>query len=170
MINKGVAQRSDLVGVPLADIKAMEIYLNRKFPVAYIQFLHLFGRSAGFLSGWAAVYFDDLKEIAEEFDLQKAMTDGNTDAFLPNDGLLIAHYNNSFDYLLCDGSADPQVFRITFAEDGAQCRRFSSSFSEYLETMIENAAEGKGRVEPFFIDECGNLLVDNLSSDVPAVD
>ena len=42
------------------------------------------------------------QEIAEEFEFHKTMT--SSELLLPSDGLLIAHYNQSFDYMICDNN------------------------------------------------------------------
>lgn len=168
MSELGVAQSQDLVGVPLSEIKNMEAFFGLRFPASYVHFLHRCGRSAGHLAGWAAIYFDDLKEIAEEFEFHKTMI--SSELLLPSDGLLIAHYNQSFDYMICDGASEPTIYRITFDDLGAHCERFANSHTDYLEAMIRKAATEKGKVEPFFIDECGNMMRDDLTSHAPAVD
>lgn len=168
MSKLGVAQPHDLVGVPLTEIKVMEAFFGLRFPASYVHFLHRCGRSAGHLSGWAAIYFDDLKEIAEEFEFHKTMI--NSELLLPSSGLLIAHYNQSFDYMICDGTTEPTIYRITFNEGSAHCERFANNHSEYLEGMIRKAGKEKGRVEPFFIDECGNIMRDDLACHAPTVE
>ena len=169
MSQLGVAQAKDLVGVPLADIRALENYFGLKFPACYVQFLHKCGRSAGHLAGWAAMYFDDLKEIAEEFEFHTTLT--NVALPLPDPGLLIAHYGQYFDYLVCDGSAEPAIFRITFdPKDGAQCERFADNYGHYLEAIIRKAGREKSSIEPFFIDECGNMVYDDMTAKAPTAD
>jgi hypothetical protein len=168
MSTLGVAQNEDLVGVPLPEIQAMEAFFGLRFPVSYVHFLHRCGRSAGHLSGWAAIYFDDLKEIAEEFEFHKTML--NSELLLPGNGLLIAHYNQSFDYMICDGTAEPAIYRITFCDGNAHCERFAKTHADYLEAMIRRAGKEKGRIEPFFIDDCGNMMKDDLTTLAPVVE
>ncbi|HEY7773642.1 MAG TPA: SMI1/KNR4 family protein [Marinagarivorans sp.] len=169
MLQLGVAQAKDLVGVPLADIRALENHFGLKFPACYVQFLHKCGRSAGHLAGWAAMYFDDLKEIAEEFEFHAALN--NSAQLLPDRGLLIAHYGQLFDYLVCDGSPEPAIFRITFSqESGARCERFADNYAHYLEAIIRKAGREKSNIEPFFIDECGNMVYDDMTAKAPTAD
>ena len=166
MAEHNVAQAHDLVGVPLAEIHAMESHFNVKFPVTYIQFLHSCGRSAGHLGGWTAFYFDDLKEIAEEFDFQRAIA--QSDELIASNTLLIAQFDTYFDYFLCDGQADPEVYRIRFSHEGtAHCERFAPSFTAYINQLILSASNDTKYIDPFYIDECGNMVADDLVTEVP---
>lgn len=191
MAKTGVAKKLDLVGVSLAEIRKMEAYFDLRFPEIYVQFLYSFGRSAGKLSDWTAIYFDDLKEIAEAYEFQQIMSD--TPYPLKENALVFAHYDTHFDYIVCSEITDPPVYRVTFSSPEAQSSsqsnapttgtnasrdeqlspnhvQFSASFSQYLEAMIRNAEKNKGAVEPFYIDECGNWQEDDLVSAAPAVE
>ncbi len=160
-----VAQTTDLVGVPLADIHTLEKQFERRFPATYIQFLHLCGRSAGRLAGWASLYFDDLKEIAEEFEFQRCLVQSTL--LLPINAHLIGQHDSHFDYFLCDGNDDPEVYRISFVEEGLHCMRFASSFTSYLENLTRFASNNAMSFEPFYIDDCGEMHNENLSLTLP---
>lgn len=163
-----IAQSNDLVGVPLSEIKAMEAYFDVKFPALYVQFLFTCGRSAGRLADWTAIYFDDLKEIAEEYSFQ-ADAQSSAHQFNAN-ALIIAHYGTYFDYIHCNGEADPEVYRIDFSLKDDEPTLLSNSLALYFKSMIMQAIDNKGNVEPFYIDECGNWQADDLISEAPSVE
>lgn len=171
MAQQNIAQHCDLVGVSATEIKAMQSHFNVEFPASYCEFLRLCGRSAGHLAGWSAIYFDDLKEIAEEFEF--CLTAVNQNKLisnpLPDKALLIAHYENHFDYIICD-TKNPEVYRISFCEDHTQVSQFSKCFNDYIESMIHAVATSNSQVAPFFIDECGNMIKDDLQIEAPMVD
>ena len=171
MAKQNIAQSSDLVGVSYTEIQAMQAYFQVEFPVIYKEFLSRCGRSAGHLAGWSAIYFDDLKEIAEEFQfcLAAINTQKPCNNPLPQKALLIAHYENHFDYIICDAKT-PEVYRISFCNDRTQVSQFSQCFSTYMESMINAAASSNDQVAPFFIDECGNMIKDDLQIEAPVVD
>ena len=165
MAEHHVAKTTDLVGVRLSDIHALEKQFERRFPATYVQFLHLCGRSAGRLAGWASLYFDDLKEIAEEFEFQRNMTQSSQ--LLPSNALLIGQHDNHFDYFLCDGNDDPEVYRISFVEESLHCMRFANSFTSYIENLTLFASNNAMSFEPFYIDDCGEIHNENLSITLP---
>jgi hypothetical protein len=164
----GVAPVSDWVGVSLTEIRALEQFFGLSFPVIYIQFLAKCGRSAGQLAGWRALYFDDLKEIAEEFSFAQTLMGAAT---LPEKALIIAEQQNVFDYFLCAGDPNPPVYRLNLATTEAkQPRLLCASFSDYFAQLIDQAATQTGQLKPFFVDECGNLVDDDLVKLAPSVD
>ena len=132
-----VAKPSDLVGVPLAEVRDMERFFAVKFPAVYVQFLHRCGRSAGFLAGWWSIYFDDLKEVASDFE-QISATRAPATA-LPKGGVFIANQGLVFDYLLCNSEPDPAVWRVDFSHSVLVCEEYASSYTEYLESFIRSA-------------------------------
>lgn len=142
MEERDVAKSSDLVGVSEREISLMETRLKVVFPAAYRQYLLRFGRSAGFLSTWMAIYFDDLEEIRDAFD---ALNSEYINAIvLPQNALLISNLDSVFDYIFCGDTADPEVFRIDMrGEDGAYCEKYAESFSAYIERLILNADADK---------------------------
>lgn len=138
MENRGVAHKSDLVGVSEAEILDLEKHFALVFPRAYRQFLRNFGRSAGFLSPWMAIYFDDLKEIRDQFDCLLAAD--NHPFTLPEKALLIGNWESVFDYLLCDGRDDPEVYRIDlYQAELLHGRVYARSYSAYLENLVKTA-------------------------------
>ncbi|WP_054114017.1 SMI1/KNR4 family protein [Marinagarivorans algicola] len=172
MISNDIAQLGDFVGVPSTEIQAMELHFNLQFPTAYRAFLGACGRSAGHLAGWSSIYFDDLKEIAEEFDFHwTTFKSGQpcADSPLPPQALLIAHYDSHFDYLICDAS-DTAIYRLSFNDTCISTYTFSDSFETYMESMILAAADSSGQIAPFFIDECGNMIKDDLCIIAPEVE
>ena len=134
MQERQVASRKDLVGVSLTEIQTLQQHLGIKFPTSYSQFLQAFGRSAGLLSPWRAIYFDDLLEIREEFETRLTQLAKPFD--LPSEALIIAQAEELFDYLFCDGSEDPPVYRIKLLPDSAFCERCAPAFSDYLEALV----------------------------------
>lgn len=128
-----VATAGDLVGVNESEIKQLEQQLHLTFPKVYRQYLITFGRSAGYLSPWMAIYFDDLKEIRETFDLYQAQ---GFDFELPAKALLIANFENTFDFIVCDGSHDPEVYRVDFRCDQPSAIAYKKHFSGYLESLV----------------------------------
>lgn len=151
MEERDIAKSSDLVGVSEREIGRMEAQLDIHFPAAYRQYLLRFGRSAGFLSTWMAIYFDDLEEIREAFEqLNREYVEA---IVLPRNALLISNLDSVFDYLFCDGSADPEVFRIDMRGDnGAFCEKYAESFSAYIERLILNADAEKLHGDSDFAD------------------
>lgn len=133
MDERGLATAKDLVGVGDDEIQQLERCFQLEFPKAYRQFLRSFGRSAGFLSPWVAIYFDDLKEIKETFALYLAQ---GLKYRLPSQALLIANFENTFDFLLCQGAHDPAVYRVDFREEAPTAKKFAPSFSAYLESLV----------------------------------
>lgn len=153
-----VAKPSDFVGVPLAEVRSMERHFAVKFPAIYVQFLHHCGRSAGFLSGWWSIYFDDLKEIAQDFaDISKAR-EAVTE--LPPNGVFIANQGLVFDYLLCNGEHDPAVWRVDFSNSNLVCEEYAASYSDYLETFIRSAT-----AKAVALDDMIDTEVDSWSLD-----
>lgn len=129
-----VANERDLVGVCDKEIQALERRLGLSFPDSYKQFLHLCGRSAGHISPWVALYFDDLMEIREEFfeRLAQAALPLN----LSSDVLIIAQAEEVFDFLYCDGSDDPPVYRINFQAQPPTLMCQAQAYSLYLEAVV----------------------------------
>jgi hypothetical protein len=134
----GLAQRSDLVGVPAADIQAFEQQYGLNLPQSYRLFLLHMGRSAGYLCPWMAFYFDDLSEIKEHFELLNA--EQRNPVILPPQSLLIAHREAVFDYFVCAGKDDPEVYRIDlYSNCPSAAHRYASSFSQYLVKLAKSA-------------------------------
>jgi hypothetical protein len=160
MEHRGVAHKSDLVGVSEAQILDLEKYFGLHFPRTYRQFLRHFGRSAGLLSPWMAIYFDDLKEIREQFNCLIA-ADRHPFA-LPDKALLIGNWESVFDYLLCDGTDDPEVHRIDlYQTDLLQGRVYAKSYSAYLENLIKTA-DTHSLPSDLFDDEMLGVLDDTI--------
>lgn len=145
METQGVATRSDLVGVSEKEIKQLERHFELAFPKAYRQYLRSFGRSAGFLSPWMAVYFDDLKEIRDTFEQYLAQ---GFKYKLPVNALLIANFENTFDFMICNGAPDPQVQRVDFRCEKPRAKKFAPSFSLYLEKLVKNSNDACLPPEP----------------------
>jgi hypothetical protein len=147
-----VARHSDLVGVSPREIRQLEQRFGLEFPAAYQQFLLTCGRSAGYLSTWMAIYFDDLLEIREEFE--RITAEHFPDITLPPEALLIAHWDCRFDWIICDGSDDPPVYRMDLQLDsGAYCQACASTFSAYIEALIRNNEAEKGLPEALSANE-----------------
>ncbi|MBC6907228.1 SMI1/KNR4 family protein [Saccharophagus sp. K07] len=160
MENRGVARKSELIGVSDAEIQSLENHFSLTFPASYREFLRSFGRSAGFLSPWMAIYFDDLKEIREQFDCLVAA--GNLKFHLPENALLIANWESVFDFIVCNETADPPVYRIDiYQTDRANLRIYAESYSEYLQNMIETA-DASALPSDFFEDETVEALNDTI--------
>jgi hypothetical protein len=135
MEHRGVAQKSELVGVSDEEIRSLELYFGLTFPSSYREFLRSFGRSAGFLSPWMAIYFDDLKEIRDQFECLVA-ADGLRFS-LPAKTLLIANWESVFDFIVCTDQDNPQVYRLDlYQTDSSHFRVYAKSFGEYLENLI----------------------------------
>jgi hypothetical protein len=129
-----VARHQDLVGVSASEINQMQQRLGIQFPTSYTLFLKSFGRSAGILSPWKAIYFDDLTEIREEFNERLAYL--NPPFEVPSETLVIAQAEDIFDYLFCDGHEDPPVYRIMLLPESAFCEPCAPSFTAYLELLV----------------------------------
>lgn len=162
MENRGVAHKSELVGVRDTEIQSLEKFFGLTFPSSYRQFLRSFGRSAGFLSPWMAIYFDDLKEIRDQFDCLVA-----ADALpfnLPAKTLLIANWESVFDFIVCDGRDDPPVYRIDlYKADRSQFRVYAKSYSEYLENLIATTDTNALPGDFFEEQEALDILNDTIS-------
>lgn len=155
-----VAESCDLVGVSEQEVTSLEAYFGLRFPEAYRQYLLTFGRSAGYLSPWMAFYFDDLKEIRDQFDLLNIAQ--NNPVTLPEKNLLIANWESIFDFLVCDGQDNPPVFRVDLFDDGgASCRCYAPSFSEYLEKVVRSTDHG-GLPQDFFDRQFDESMADDL--------
>jgi hypothetical protein len=160
MENRGVAHKSELVGVSDTEIQSLEIYFGLAFPACYRQFLRSFGRSAGFLSPWMAIYFDDLKEIRDQFDCLAAAS--ALPFNLPPGTLLIANWESVFDFLICDNSDDPPVYRIDlYQTDRSNLRTYSPCYSEYLENLI-NTTDTNALPSDLFEDEVLDHVGDTI--------
>lgn len=160
MEHRGVAKKSELVGVADSAIRTLENYFGLTFPASYREFLRSFGRSAGFLSPWMAIYFDDLKEIRDQFDCLVAANDLPFN--LPAQTLLIANWESVFDFVVCDGRDDPPVYRIDlYQTDRSNFRVYSKSYSEYLENLIKTA-DTNALPSDFFEDEALDTLNDTI--------
>lgn len=138
MASLGVAKSVDLIGVTEKEIQSLEDCLGASLPLSYREFLRHMGRSAGYLSPWMAIYFDDLKEIREQFDLLNATL--ATPAALPSHALIIANWESVFDFLVCNGNNDPAVLRIDLChEGGPHLKSYAPSYSEYLNNLVRSA-------------------------------
>lgn len=135
----GVATGAELVGVPAREILALEQQWSLRLPRAYRDFLLRCGRSAGYLSPWTALYFDDLKEIRDAYACQWCQRASPATPALPSPdtALFIAYDHLTFDYLVPDRSADPEVWRVRFGETPPTVTLVASSFSRYLTAQIE---------------------------------
>jgi SMI1 / KNR4 family (SUKH-1) len=138
LASRGVASASELLGVAARDIRVLENQFGITLPESYRLFLSHMGRSAGHLSPWMAIYFDDLKEIKEQFALLNATL--NSPVVLPANALLIAHWESIFDYIVCDGNDDPEVFRVDLCPEGTPTSRsYAPSYSQYLNNLALTA-------------------------------
>lgn len=145
MEDRGVASQRDLVGVPDSEIMRLEEYFEVDFPAVYRSFLLTFGRSAGLLTPWMALYFDDLKEIRDLF-LQFRSTRGKDSGFafsLPPNALLIANFESVFDFILCEKVANPAVFRIDFSDRIMRQKPIAANFTAYLEYLVNTSETGE---------------------------
>lgn len=142
MIEKGLAKSSELIGVSSQEMQSLEHFFSLEFPFAYRLFLSHFGRSAGFLSPWMAIYYDDLKEIRENFD---NLNRNRLIKFsLPKAALLIANCESTFDFLLCDEGEDPSVYRLELGGQGdIKAQLYAQCFSSYLENLILTSEHGE---------------------------
>lgn len=146
-----MATSAELIGVNTTEIAKLEQFFGIQFPANYQLFLQHFGRSAGMLSPWMAIYFDDLKEMREQFDFLVA-SQGET-ITLPDTALIIGNWESVFDFIICNQDDDPAVFRIDLcADDAGQFRRYSESYSEHLENMI-NTSDATSLPSDFFEDD-----------------
>lgn len=153
MSDLGVAQSRDLVGVSEQEIAALEKHFGIKLPQSYHLFLRNMGRSAGYLSPWMAIYFDDLKEIREQFDLLNATL--AAPVTLPGRSVVIANWESVFDYMVCAGNDDPAVTRVELCNsDGPREKIYAASYSEYLGNLVRSAT----------ISEIPSDLLENSSS------
>ncbi len=141
MEQKGIAHRRDLVGVPDAEIRHLEAYFEIRFPEVYRDYLLTFGRSAGFLTPWMAIYFDDLKEIRDLFDQFNATkhVESNFGFLLPADALLVANCESVFDLVICHKAANPPVIRVDFSSDIVKPKPIAASFTAYLEYLVNSS-------------------------------
>jgi hypothetical protein len=160
MENRGVAHKSELVGVNNTEIQSLEKYFGLAFPSCYRQFLHNFGRSAGLLSPWMAIYFDDLKEIRDQFECLSAAS--ALPSNLPPNALLIANWESVFDFVICNDCDDPPVYRIDlYQPDPSNLRVYSPLYSEYLENLI-NTTDTNALPSDFFEDEVLDSVGDTI--------
>lgn len=160
MENRGVAHKSELVGVCDTEIQSMEKYFGLTFPACYRQFLRSFGRSAGFLSPWMAIYFDDLKEIRDQFECLAAASALSFQ--LPPNSLLIGNWESVFDFLVCQNDDDPPVYRIDlYQTERSNLRIYSPHYSEYLENLI-NTTDPNALPGDFFEDEVLDSVGDTI--------
>ncbi len=159
MEEKGVATTNDLVGVSEQEIQVLEEYFQLAFPKSYRQFLTAFGRSAGFLSPWVAIYYDDLKEIRDTFDLYLAQ---GLEYQLPDGALIIANIENTFDFIQCKGDHDPSVYRVDFRDEPPLSKRLSVSFSDYLEHLV-NTSDARALPQDFFDDDMDDNVNDLIN-------
>lgn len=150
MAQKDIAQEHELIGISLSEMLTLEEYFGLVFPQAYRTFLKQFGRSAGLLSPWMAMYFDDLKEIRETFDIQAKQL--KKAPRLPRKALLISHWESVYDFIICGKDQDPEVFRIDLTQ-GGKPKLHSPSYSQYLLTLVENASPAP-RLGELGVDEC----------------
>lgn len=147
MAQSGIAKPSDLIGVSSEEIRKMESDLGLQFPTAYRAYLRSFGRSAGLLTPWMAIYFDDLKEIRAEFRAQNAEL--SRPLKLPDNALLVAHCEQVFDLIPCGKNEDPPVYRTDLAsENGIMPTQQAEHFSDYLEQLIYNSQRVEFPLDP----------------------
>lgn len=133
----GVAKEGELVGVTEHEVRSLEERSGLTLPRAYKLFLLSMGRSAGYLSPWMAIYYDDLKEIREQFDCLNATL--STPAVLPANSLIIANWESVFDFMVCVGD-DPAVMRVDLChETGPQIKVYARSYSAYLNNLVSSA-------------------------------
>lgn len=159
-----VAKPNDFVGVPLSEVRAMERYFSVKFPAVYVQFLHRCGRSAGYLSGWWSIYFDDLKEIANDFAQTSEKRELAT--ALPEKGIFIANQGLVFDYLICNGESDPAVWRVDYSTTHVVCEEYATRYSEYLEAFIRGATTRAMSIEAMIDTEVDSWSLDGFELEV----
>lgn len=153
MAQTGIAKPADLIGVSSEEIRKLEADLGLQFPTAYRAYLRSFGRSAGLLTPWMAIYFDDLKEVREEFETQNAQL--ARPLKLPENALLIAHCEQIFDLIPCGKSEDPPVYRTDLSsEDRVMPTQLAERFSDYLEQLITTSQQ----VE-FYLDSTEELEI-----------
>lgn len=158
MTQTGIAKPSDLIGVSAEEIRKLEAFFQVRFPAAYRAYLRSFGRSAGLLTPWMAVYFDDLKEIREEFHAQNTCLPRALK--LPDNALLIAHCEHIFDLIPCEKGDDPPVYRTDLSSEATvKPVIFAECFSQYLEQLILSSR----RMEfPFDSTEEPDLSIEDL--------
>lgn len=151
MERKGIANRRDLVGVPDAEIRSLEAHLELRFPEVYREYLLTFGRSAGFLTPWMAIYFDDLKEVRDLFDQFNATKEleSGFGFLLPADALLVANCESVFDFLVCHKAADPPVIRVDFSSEIVRPKPIAATFTAYLEYLVNSSDTTGFPDEPF---------------------
>src|SRR5690606_18240639 len=114
----------------------------------------------GLLSPWMAIYFDDLKEIRDQFDCLIAAS--ALPFNLPAKALLIANWESVFDFIVCDGRADPPVYRVDlYQSDRSNFRVYAKSYSAYLENLIQTA-DINALPSDFFEDDAVEALNDTI--------
>lgn len=137
MQKRGIAAHGDLVGVCDKEIAQLESELNISLPASYRHFMRSMGRSAGFLSPWMALYFDDLKEIQQQFQQLNAQLSNPLQ--LTQSTLLIAQCEHYFDAIDCNQS-DPEILRMDLSDNtGKQAQVIAESFVQYLDILIDNS-------------------------------
>lgn len=138
MEQRNIAEREDITGIDSADIQELEHYFGLSFPATYVQFLQHFGHSAGYLSPWMTIYFNDLKSMRTQFELLLATQTEETT--LPQNALIIGNWESIFDYIICGNNPDPMVYRLDlFNHNTHQTQQYADSYSSYLKNMIESA-------------------------------
>lgn len=132
LAQQGLAGPRDLVGVSEPEIRALEAFFDVSLPGAYRLFLSQFGRSAGFLSPWVAMYFDDLKEIRETFD---GLVAKGVKFELPKQAFIIANFDSTFDFFVCGNHHNPEVHRVNLRCQHPYTKTYATSFTAWLETV-----------------------------------
>ena len=108
-------------------------------PPAYRAFLLECGKSAGLLCDDAYFFYPALKYLKR--DVQEILDDDDEDLkgfefSVPENALVIGScQGRQHDYLICDGSGDPAVFRLTLMRG---ISRIHVSFTSYIEQMIRS--------------------------------
>lgn len=137
LIESQVESPESFQGCSDIEIDEIEKKFMLKLPLAYKDFLSLFGKETeNFLAGSDFTY-PRVLELRESAENLLAET-GSSYSLKKNDYVFFMHQGYAFLFFTVDGSPDPPVMRYQEFEEIAQATK---SFSEWLELVVDEHIE-----------------------------
>jgi len=143
-------QKRPTVGVTGDDIVELEVRQGVQLPMTYKQFLTECGRSAGLLLYDVSAFFPQTRELKE--DVMEMLEEEGVNIDIPDNAFFFSSYlGDQYNYFICDGSQDPEVFHL---DSRGRVTQLAESFSAFIDACIEESKDEFSRPE-------GKAVLDN---------
>ena len=132
LIERGIANSSDIVGVSSKELESLEVEIALSLPAAYRQFLSDCGKRAGRLGRDIELFYPQMRHMRTE--AEELLDEGTLEYQLPSDAFVFSGYQGYIYHFFRCASSDPPVWRLR--DDDEPPMQVADSFSDHFRRMV----------------------------------